>query len=199
MGIELTETKTYSFRLGDKQVASRSLSRKFSAPTRPSTNVRRWANAEADQQCEPQEHGVRPLTDAGGMLAGQLWKVGTMVLSAVLLVGGGAGGALWWSEQGATTELRAGVADQNRAIAQWYEQAKAAEVQGAAARQAAEANGRRYDLALQQMVGAKATTCADAMTSCVSWRRLSRVVANGRRNEDKLTRSEYFEARLAVW
>lgn len=113
----------------------------------------------------------------GGVLGGQAWKVATLVLLAILLAGGGAGGALWWSaaaardqaltdlaaEKGVTAQLRAGVDDQNRAIRLWYDQAKAAEARGAAARQAAEANGRRYDQALAQLAGARATTCDEAM------------------------------------
>jgi hypothetical protein len=116
-------------------------------------------------------------TSAGGLLGGQIWKIATLVLLALLLAGGGAGGALWWAaksardqaltdlktEQGVTAQLRAGIDVQNRAITQWYEQAKAAEARGAAARQAAEVHGRRYDQALQQLAGARATTCAEAM------------------------------------
>ncbi|SDG85004.1 MULTISPECIES: hypothetical protein [unclassified Duganella] len=113
----------------------------------------------------------------GGVLGGQLWKVSTFALLGLLLAGGGASGALWWSAaaardkalddltaaQAITAELRAGVDVQNRAITQWYEQAKAAEARGTAARQAAEANGLRYDQALQQLAGARATTCDEAM------------------------------------
>lgn len=114
---------------------------------------------------------------AGGMLAGQLWKVTTFVLLALLLVGGGAGGALWWSaaaardqaladlkaEKGITAELRAGVDDQNRAIQIWYRASEDAAARGRAAQQQAEANGRRYDQALAQLAGARATTCDEAM------------------------------------
>lgn len=114
---------------------------------------------------------------AGGALGGQIWKVATLVLLTIMLAGAGAGAALWWSaaaardqaladlatEKGVTAQLRAGVDVQNRAITQWYEQAKAAEVRGAAARQAAEVSGQRYDSALQQLAGARATTCAEAM------------------------------------
>ncbi|WP_343728531.1 hypothetical protein [Duganella sp.] len=113
----------------------------------------------------------------GGALAGQLWKVSTLVLAAVLLAGGGAGGALWWSaatardqaladlkkEQGVNAQLRAGVDAQNTAILTQAQLAREAEARGLAAQQAAAANGRRYDQALQQIAGARATSCADAM------------------------------------
>lgn len=114
---------------------------------------------------------------AGGVLAGQLWKVSTLVLLAVLLAGGGAGGALWWAaaaardkalvdlaaEKGVSAQLRAGVDDQNRAIQQWYKASQDAEARGRGAMQLAAANGQRYDQALQQIAGARATSCADAM------------------------------------
>lgn len=114
---------------------------------------------------------------AGAVLGGQIWKVATLVLLAILLAGGGAGGALWWSaaaardkaladlavEKGVTAQLRAGVDDQNRAIQQWYTASKDAEARGRAAMQLAAANGQRYDRALEQLTGARATTCAEAM------------------------------------
>ncbi|NYE62179.1 hypothetical protein FHW58_003394 [Duganella sp. 1224] len=116
-------------------------------------------------------------TGAGGALAGQLWKVATLVLLAVLLAGGGAGGALWWTaaaardqaladlraEQGINAQLRAGVDAQNTAILAQATLAREAEARGQAAMQAAAANGRRYDQALQQIAGARATSCTDAM------------------------------------
>lgn len=114
---------------------------------------------------------------AGGVLAGQLWKVATLLLLAIILAGGGAGGALWWSaaaardealtdlraEQGINIQLRAGVDAQNTAILAQATLARQAEARGLAAQQVAAANGRRYDQALQQMAGARATTCAEAM------------------------------------
>lgn len=120
---------------------------------------------------------LRVVAGAGGALAGQIWKIATLVLLAIVLAGGGAGTALWWSvaaardqalvdlkaEQGITAQLRAGVDDQNRAIQQWYMASKDAETRGRAAMQLAAANGQRYDAALQQLAGAHATTCADAM------------------------------------
>lgn len=114
---------------------------------------------------------------AGGVLASQVWKVATLVLLAILLAGGGAGGALWWSAtvsrdralvdlkaaQGENAQLRAGVDDQNRAIQTWYRASEDAKARGLAAQQQAAVNGQRFDAALQQLAGAKATTCADAM------------------------------------
>lgn len=116
---------------------------------------------------------------AGAAVAvgGQLWKVAALVLLAVLLAGGAAGGALWWSvaaardqaladlkkEQRINAQLRAGVDAQNTAILAQVDQAREAEARGRAAQEAAAANGRRYDQALQQIAGAKATSCADAM------------------------------------
>jgi hypothetical protein len=114
---------------------------------------------------------------AGGVLAGQAWKLATLVLLVVLLAGGGAGGMLWWSaadardkaltdlaaEKGINAQLRAGVDDQNRAIQVWYRASEDAKARGQAAQQQAAINGQRFDAALQQLAGAKATTCADAM------------------------------------
>jgi hypothetical protein len=93
------------------------------------------------------------------------------------VAGGGAGGALWWSaasardkaltdpaaEKGINAQLRAGVDDQDRAIQTWYRASDDAKARGQAAQQQAAANGQHFDAALQQLTGAKATTCVDAM------------------------------------
>lgn len=114
---------------------------------------------------------------ADGALTGQLWKVATIVLAVLLLAVGCAGGALWWSaatardhaltdlraEQGINEQLRVGVLAQNFAILAQADRAREAEARGRAAQEAAAANGRRYDQALQQIAGARATSCADAM------------------------------------
>ena len=114
---------------------------------------------------------------AGGAVTGGLWKVATIVLAVLLLAGGGAGGALWWSaaaarddalakleaERGVSAELRAGVVAQNAAILAQATLAREAEARGLAAQQLAAANGRRFDGALQQLAGARATTCDEAM------------------------------------
>lgn len=117
------------------------------------------------------------IAGAGGALAGQIWKIATLVLLTIMLAGGGAGGALWWTaaaardqalvdleaEQGINAQLRAGVDDQNRAIQLWYRASEEAAARGRAARQQAEANGQRYDQALQQLAGARANACVEAM------------------------------------
>ena len=114
---------------------------------------------------------------AGGALAGQAWKMTTLVLLAILLAGGAAGGAMWWSaaaardkalvdlkaEQGVNAELRAGITTQNTAIFAQAKLTREAEARGDAARQAAAVSGRRFDQALQQLAGARANSCADAM------------------------------------
>lgn len=113
----------------------------------------------------------------GGIAGGVLWKAATIVLLIVMLASGAAGGALWWSaasardkaladlktEQGVTTQLRAGVNAQNSAIQAQATLAREAEARGLAAQQQAAVAGRRFDGALQQLAGARATTCADAM------------------------------------
>ncbi|CUI05280.1 hypothetical protein [Massilia antarctica] len=52
---------------------------------------------------------------------------------------------------------------QNSALAELAEQKAAADLRGQAARQAAAAQGKRFDQALAQVRNAKATTCAEAM------------------------------------
>jgi hypothetical protein len=114
---------------------------------------------------------------AGGAVAGGLWKIGTIVLAMLLLIGGAGGGTALWlasaardqaladlkAEQGVSAELRAGVKAQNTAILAQANLAREAEARGLAAQQLAAANGRRFDGALKQLAGARATTCAEAM------------------------------------
>jgi len=109
--------------------------------------------------------------------AGGLWKIGAIVL-AILLLGTGAGlGGGWWlaahdrdvarndlaAERRITGELRAGINTQNTAIVALGKEKLKAEALGLAAQQLAAANGRRFDGALKQLVGARATSCAEAM------------------------------------
>ena len=121
------------------------------------------------------------LADAVGDVAsaatGQLWKFATVVLAVLLL--GTAGGLSfeWWLaahdrdvaraalvvEQGVSAQLRAGIDTQNIAILAQAKLAREAEARGLVAQQQAAVAGRRFDGALQQLTGAWATTCADAM------------------------------------
>ena len=112
-----------------------------------------------------------------GAAVGGIWKVATIALAGLLLVGGAAGGAALWMATSARDKaladlddsrllvvgLRAGVDAQNTAIMKLGEDRLAAEARGKAAQQIAAANGRRFDGALERMAGARATTCAEAM------------------------------------
>lgn len=128
---------------------------------------------------EPARRQLSRAADAQGGTAGQHLcrsrrEVGVSALSDVAA---GAGGALWWSaatardkalddlraEQGINAQLRAGVDTQNTAILAQATLARQAEARALVAQQAAAANGRRYDQALQQIAGARATSCVDAM------------------------------------
>jgi len=114
---------------------------------------------------------------AGGALVSQLWKVAALMASGLVLVVGVGAGTGWYlasaarddalrdlrAEQGVSAELRAGIKTQNTAIIQWYDQAKQAQARGDAAMAVAQVNGRRYDAALQQLAGGKATSCEEAM------------------------------------
>lgn len=114
---------------------------------------------------------------AGGAVVSPLWKVVAVALAGLLLAVGSSAGTGWWMasaardqaladlrvEQGINVQLRAGVDDQNRKIQLWYRASEEASARGRAAQQQAEAGGRRYDLALQQVAGAHATNCAEAM------------------------------------
>ncbi|MBY0241963.1 MAG: hypothetical protein K2X55_21890 [Burkholderiaceae bacterium] len=105
------------------------------------------------------------------------WRLAAIVLAVLLLVVGAVAGTGWWlaagardkaqadlkTEQGVSAQLRAGIDDQNKAIAALGRQKLEAEARGAVARQQAASAGQRFDAALQRMDGARVTTCADAM------------------------------------
>jgi hypothetical protein len=111
---------------------------------------------------------------AGGNLA---WRVATAVLAGLLLIVGAGAGTGWWlaasardqaladlrAEQGVSAGLRAGIAVQNAAVDGMAKATAEAKERGQAAQAQAQAAGRRYDAALQQLAGARATSCADAM------------------------------------
>lgn len=119
--------------------------------------------------------------DLGGKLAGlaggQLWKVATIILLVLQLAVAGGMGFEWWSaahdrdvarvelgtERARADALQAGIREQNRAMEALAKAKADADARGAAARQLAAANGRRFDGALQRLASARATTCDDAM------------------------------------
>lgn len=113
---------------------------------------------------------------AGAAVSG-LWKVAAIALLAILLmVGAGGGVALWLTdrardkaavdldaERTASEALRTGIREQNRAVAALATATRAAQERGQAAQKVAAAAGQRYDASLQRLVGARATTCDEAM------------------------------------
>jgi hypothetical protein len=115
-------------------------------------------------------------TLAGAAVSG-IWKVGAIVLAAVLLLVASSTGTGWWlaagdrdtaraalvKEQGASAALRTSIGEQNRAIDGMAKATLAAQERGAAAQVAAAAKGKKYDAALAKTAGARATTCEEAM------------------------------------
>ena len=115
-------------------------------------------------------------TLAGAGVSG-IWKVVTIVLAGVLLVVSSSTGTGWWlaagdrdaaraalvREQGVSAALRTSIGEQNSAIDGMAKATLAAQERGAAARAAAAAKGKKYDAALAQIAGARATTCDEAM------------------------------------
>ncbi|PHV13721.1 hypothetical protein CSQ90_27135 [Janthinobacterium sp. BJB303] len=115
-------------------------------------------------------------TLAGAAVSG-IWKAAAIVLAGVLLVMAGTTGTGWWlatddrdvaraalaKEQGASAALRTSIDEQNRAIDGMVKATLAAQERGAAAQSAAAAKGRKYDAALAQVAGVRATTCDEAI------------------------------------
>lgn len=115
--------------------------------------------------------------DALGVATGGVWKVLAILSLAALLVGGGIAGTGWWlavgerktaqSELAAARDradqLQAALREQNRAIESLGKARELAEERGRAARQQALLSGQRYDAALAQATGARATTCEQAI------------------------------------
>ncbi|KAB8052274.1 hypothetical protein GCN74_26140 [Janthinobacterium sp. FT14W] len=106
-----------------------------------------------------------------------IWKAAAIVLAALLLLVASATGTGWWlatddrdaaraalvQEQSASTALRASITEQNAAIDGMAKATLAAQERGAAAHAAATAKGKKYDAALAQVAGVRATTCDEAM------------------------------------
>jgi hypothetical protein len=113
------------------------------------------------------------LTSIASAAVSGFWKVGAIVALA-LAVGAGGGWALaahdrdanlalFAAERQANDALRASLREQNRAVDALADQKRLADERRAAAEHLAAANGRRFDRALEQAAGARATTCGDAM------------------------------------
>ena len=115
-------------------------------------------------------------TLAAGAVSG-IWKAVAIVLAAALLVVASSTATGWWLaagdrdtaraalvlEQGVNAQLRGSITEQNRAIDGMAKATLAAQERGAAAQAAAAAKGKKYDAALAQIDGARATTCDEAM------------------------------------
>lgn len=108
---------------------------------------------------------------------GSIWKMAAIILAAALLVVASSTGTGWRlaagdrdtaraalaKEQGVSTALRTSISEQNRAIDGMAKATLAAQERGAAAQAAAASKGKKYDAALAQIAGARATTCDEAM------------------------------------
>ncbi|QKY08792.1 hypothetical protein [Janthinobacterium lividum] len=113
---------------------------------------------------------------AGAAVSG-IWKAVAIVLAGVLLAVASSTGTGWWLaasdrdtaraalvlEQGVSAQLRSSITEQNRAIDGMAKATLVAQERGAAAQAAAAAKGKKYDAALAQIAGARATTCDEAM------------------------------------
>lgn len=113
----------------------------------------------------------------GMVSAGGAWRVATIVLLAILLAAGGSAGTGWWlaahdrdqalvdlkAELRTSAALRASIDEQNHAIDGMAAATLAAQEGGAAAQAQAAAKGKKYEAALAQIAGARATTCDEAM------------------------------------
>lgn len=117
------------------------------------------------------------LGDLASAAGGGMWRVGAIVLAALLVVSGAGLGGGWWlaahdrdqaradlaAERTRADGLATGIREQNRAVEAMASAKAAADARGQAAQQLAAANGRRFDGALAQLAGRRATTCDDAM------------------------------------
>ena len=114
---------------------------------------------------------------AGGAVVAGIWKVAAVVLAVLLVVVITGAGTGWWlaaaareqalaglaAEQGTSATLRASIGVQNSAVKSMHDATVAADKRRRAAEALAAANGRRYDAAEAKLMGARATTCDEAM------------------------------------
>ena len=115
-------------------------------------------------------------TLAAGAVSG-VWKSATFILAAALLLVASSTSTGWWLaaddrdaaraalvlEQGVNAGLRASIGEQNLAIDGMAKATLAAQERGAVAQAAAVTKGKKYDAAMAQAAGARATTCGEAM------------------------------------
>ena len=120
---------------------------------------------------------MNAVTALAGAAVSGIWKVVAIVLACALLIVASGAGTAWWlaagdrdlaraallAEQGVNAELRASIGEQNRAVEGMARATLMAQQHGEAAQAAAAAAGRKYDKALVQLAGVRATTCDEAM------------------------------------
>ncbi len=117
------------------------------------------------------------LSTVGSAAVSGFWKAGAIAALAAGVASSGYLGLQWYTaahdrdaaraerdDAGeSVTALTSSIREQNRAVDALATAKRQADERRAAAEQLAAANGRRLDRALEQGVGVKATTCADAM------------------------------------
>jgi hypothetical protein len=120
---------------------------------------------------------VSTLQLAGSAVVAGVWKIAALALGVMLLVVAAGAGTGWWlaaaardqafasltAEQGASAALRASIGIQNAAVESMQRATAEAQARGDRARAAAAVAGRRLDAAQAKLVGARATTCDEAM------------------------------------
>lgn len=108
---------------------------------------------------------------------GGAWRLAAIVLAALLLIVASVTGTGWWltadardlaladlkAEQVISAGLRDSISEQNRAVDGMGRATAHAQRRGEYARALAAVRGRKLDAALEQINGARATTCDEAM------------------------------------
>lgn len=117
------------------------------------------------------------LTGIASAAVSGVWKVGAIAALAAGAASSGYLGYQWHmashdrdvasaalaDARRTNADLTSSIREQNRAVDVLAEQKRLADERRAVAEQLAAANGRRFDRAIEQAAGARATTCADAM------------------------------------
>ena len=117
------------------------------------------------------------LSTVGAAAVSGIWKAGAIAALAVGAASSSYLGYQWHmaahdrdtavvernDARDSNATLTASIREQNRAVEAMVAMKALADDRRAAAEQLAAANGRRFDRALEQAAGARATTCGDAM------------------------------------